>query len=155
MVKANYIQGETIAASVATAPSAIAYAFRFWPVRSTALKTAAEQLIASIKTSLTVGEISMTDKRAEEIAALDGLIRARSGGGGGSYPMTVADGANEATADVPSDNLYGEYQYAVFAAGEQGRRTVVASGSFTVEGDPDAADSGTAAGVFSRIYTAF
>lgn len=139
VIKASYIQGETIRAE-ASASDAVACIFRWYPVRSDALKTSASALLASQKHSLSVGEISMSDKTADELAALAGLVDASTPARGGSAQMSL--NRDTWSASVNTDEMFGEYKYAILAEGQDGSRDVVDSGTFSVEGDSRAAGMG-------------
>jgi hypothetical protein len=144
-MKTDYIQGETITPS-ATDATAQAVVFKWWPTRSTAAVTAAKSLIGSLKSQVTVGEISTTDKTAEEISALDAILKGGVATRGGSVALEKA--GETWTAAIDTSAMYGEYGYVVLATSADGTVKAIDNGTIRVEGDPEAADVG-GCGIFT------
>ena len=150
-IKATYTQGETIQPT-ATQADASAVVFRFWPAAKASLAETAAALLASQKQSITVGEISMSDKSADEISKLAGLANSETAREGGAIPMSHDPSAQASwSAAVDSSTLYGAYGYAILAT-VGGIVSSLESGSFSVSGDPSAASLG---GGLTSIRTRF
>lgn len=144
-MKTDYIQGETLQPS-ATDASAKSVVFKWWPNRSTAAVTAAQSLIGSLKSQVTVGEISTTDKTADEISALDAILKGGIATRGGSVALEKT--GETWTASIDTSAMYGDYGYVLLATAADGTVKALEHGSIHVDGDPEEADVG-GGGIFT------
>ena len=146
--KSSYIQGETIDITMTAEAAAVTLVVYTSATAATAATAALESAAGNAKQSLTVGEISMTDKTAEELLALRAAVTANAEMH--RYALALNDdGAWEVHASTAA--LCGSYSYAVLVTAATGAVESAETGAFTVIGSPSA----TGRGGFKTILSVF